>query len=65
MQKQIYTPLNLVRANLNEQEKVTHHPSHVFSDRFNSLHRVDGDSVGLLHSQLTPEALLQLSHAEV
>lgn len=65
MQKQDWTPLSLVSVQVHERAGATYHPGHVFRDRFNGLHRVDGDGIGLFHSQLTPEALLQLSNAKV
>lgn len=65
VQMQSWTPLSLVSVHVHEQKEATHHPGHVFGDRFNGLHGVDGDGVGLFHSQLMPEALLQLSHAKV
>lgn len=46
-------------------EGFVYHFGHVFSDGLGSLHRVNGDSAGLLHAELTFETLLELLLSEV
>lgn len=42
-----------------------YHLCHVLSDRFGSLHGVDGDSARLFYTELTSEALLERRLSEV
>lgn len=44
---------------------LTYHFDHVFSDRLDSLDRIDGDGASLLHTQLTFKTLLEVLLGEV